>query len=86
MLKTQEKCVSVLAIATLGAFAYPAAAESLPDASFPALEPIQSQLDQEIQAEADHLEQVTSVAQLSDVNPSDWAFQALQSLVERYGN
>jgi Carbohydrate-selective porin, OprB family/S-layer homology domain len=30
------------------------------------------------------LAQVTSVSQLSDVNPSDWAFQALQSLVERY--
>jgi hypothetical protein len=31
------------------------------------------------------LEQVTSVSQLSDVKPTDWAFQALQSLVERYG-
>ncbi|TAF01145.1 MAG: S-layer protein [Oscillatoriales cyanobacterium] len=30
-------------------------------------------------------EQVTSVAQLSDVKPTDWAFGALQSLVERYG-
>jgi hypothetical protein len=29
--------------------------------------------------------QVTSVSQLSDVEPTDWAFQALQSLVERYG-
>jgi hypothetical protein len=29
--------------------------------------------------------QVTSVYQLSDVSPTDWAFQALQSLVERYG-
>ncbi len=29
--------------------------------------------------------QVTSVTQLSDVQPTDWAFQALQSLVERYG-
>lgn len=31
------------------------------------------------------LDQVTSVTQLSDVRPTDWAFQALQSLVERYG-
>ncbi|MDX2243715.1 MAG: iron uptake porin [Leptolyngbyaceae cyanobacterium bins.302] len=31
------------------------------------------------------LEQVTSVSQLVDVKPTDWAFQALQSLVERYG-
>lgn len=33
----------------------------------------------------DPLGQVTSVGQLSDVSPTDWAFQALQSLVERYG-
>jgi len=31
------------------------------------------------------MEQVTSVSQLSDIKPTDWAFQALQSLVERYG-
>ncbi|MEB3337976.1 MAG: iron uptake porin, partial [Leptolyngbyaceae bacterium] len=31
------------------------------------------------------LDQVTSVSQLADVQPTDWAFQALQSLVERYG-
>jgi hypothetical protein len=31
------------------------------------------------------LSQVTSVTQLSDVQPTDWAYQALQSLVERYG-
>jgi Carbohydrate-selective porin, OprB family/S-layer homology domain len=29
--------------------------------------------------------QVTSVSQLTDIQPTDWAFQALQSLVERYG-
>jgi len=32
-----------------------------------------------------NLGQVTSVSQFSDVRPTDWAFQALQSLVERYG-
>ncbi len=31
------------------------------------------------------LSQVTSVSQFSDVQPTDWAFQSLQSLVERYG-
>ncbi|WP_414564484.1 iron uptake porin [Anabaena sp. CCY 9613] len=31
------------------------------------------------------ISQVTSVSQFSDVQPTDWAFQALQSLVERYG-
>ncbi|ADI64553.1 iron uptake porin [Trichormus azollae] len=33
----------------------------------------------------DEIEQVNSVSQLSDVQPKDWAFGALQSLVERYG-
>jgi Carbohydrate-selective porin, OprB family/S-layer homology domain len=28
---------------------------------------------------------VTSVSQLKDIQPTDWAFQALQSLVEKYG-
>ncbi len=35
--------------------------------------------------EMDAMDQVTSISQLSDVQPTDWAFQALQSLVERYG-
>jgi hypothetical protein len=30
-------------------------------------------------------DQVTSVSQLSDVQPTDWAYQALSNLVERYG-
>ncbi|NEO44121.1 MAG: iron uptake porin [Moorea sp. SIO4A3] len=33
----------------------------------------------------DALEQVTSVSQLRDVSPGDWAYEALRSLVERYG-
>lgn len=35
--------------------------------------------------EDQNMSQVNSVSQLSDVQPTDWAFQALQSLVERYG-
>ncbi|QMS91034.1 iron uptake porin [Nostoc edaphicum CCNP1411] len=35
--------------------------------------------------ESNNMSQVTSVSQFSDVQPTDWAFQALQSLVERYG-
>jgi hypothetical protein len=35
--------------------------------------------------ESNNIGQVTSVSQFSDVQPTDWAFQALQSLVERYG-
>ncbi|MBM5799892.1 MAG: porin [Cyanobacteria bacterium K_DeepCast_35m_m2_023] len=30
-------------------------------------------------------EQVTSISQLSDVKPTDWAYQALSNLIERYG-
>ena len=41
--------------------------------------------DSEAALESDLIPQVTSVSQLSDVTPTDWAFQALQSLVERYG-
>ncbi|NEU75054.1 iron uptake porin [Hassallia byssoidea VB512170] len=35
-------------------------------------------------AEMPTLNQVTSVDQLTDVQPTDWAFQALQSLIERH--
>jgi Carbohydrate-selective porin, OprB family/S-layer homology domain len=33
----------------------------------------------------DAMSQVTNVSQLRDVSPGDWAFEALRSLVERYG-
>ncbi|GGA43124.1 iron uptake porin [Okeania sp. KiyG1] len=39
----------------------------------------------QLEQNTDSMGQVTSVSQLSDVQPTDWAFQALQSLVERYG-
>ncbi|MBO1047574.1 MAG: iron uptake porin [Dolichospermum sp. DEX182a] len=39
----------------------------------------------QLSQESSSLGQVTSVSQFSDVQPTDWAFQALQSLVERYG-
>ncbi len=39
----------------------------------------------QLTAQSDNFGQVTSVSQFSDVQPTDWAFQALQSLVERYG-
>ncbi|KAF3890871.1 MULTISPECIES: iron uptake porin [Nostocales] len=40
---------------------------------------------EQLSQESESLSQVTSVSQFSDVQPTDWAFQALQSLVERYG-
>ena len=39
----------------------------------------------ELSEEENPMAQVTSVSQFSDVQATDWAFQALQSLVERYG-
>ncbi|MGA7936694.1 MAG: iron uptake porin [Kovacikia sp.] len=35
--------------------------------------------------EEDSMAQVRSVTELSDVHPTDWAFQALQTLTDRYG-
>ena len=37
------------------------------------------------ESESNGMEQVTNVSQLKDISPEDWAFEALQSLVERYG-
>ena len=39
----------------------------------------------EASALSSSMAQVTSVTQLSDVFPTDWAYQALSSLIERYG-
>ena len=63
-----------LSLVGLGVFGLPALAES------GTVTNLISTSDQD----AD-ISQVTSVSQLSDVKPTDWAFQALQSLVERYG-
>lgn len=35
--------------------------------------------------DTDTMDQVTNVSQLRDVTPTDWAYEALRSLVERYG-
>ncbi|MBW4537766.1 MAG: iron uptake porin [Myxacorys chilensis ATA2-1-KO14] len=60
-------------------------AQSISEAqSIPETVPSVSQLNQASAIDTDS-GQVTSVSQLSDVRPTDWAFQALQSLVERYG-
>ena len=69
----------------------PARADELPiadvdETASARLETPADRLDIEAIGSADRtFDQVTSVSQLSDVQPTDWAFQALQSLVERYG-
>lgn len=61
----------------------PSLAHSETLSSFTNSDPYQAiQLRTEVQTTAQN---VTSVSQLSDVKPTDWAFTALQSLVERYG-
>src|SRR5579883_1448823 len=47
--------------------------------------PLPMRLAEADNEDAEPMAQVSSVSQLSDVRPTDWAFQALQSLVERYG-
>ncbi|MEB3338995.1 MAG: iron uptake porin [Leptolyngbyaceae bacterium] len=66
--------------ASFGAASKPAIAAEV-ETSAPAL----NQVSQYGAEGSESLSQVTSVSQLSDVQPTDWAFQALQSLVERYG-
>ncbi|HBL14362.1 MAG TPA: S-layer protein [Cyanobacteria bacterium UBA11162] len=44
-----------------------------------------SELLQNNTSDSSTMGQVTSVSQLSDVEPGDWAYEALRSLVERYG-
>ena len=39
----------------------------------------------ELNLESSELDQVTNVNQLRDVSPTDWAYEALRSLVDRYG-
>ncbi len=47
-------------------------------------DPLQS--DSSLETQADNsLDQVTNVNQLRDVAPTDWAYEALRSLVDRYG-
>ena len=44
-----------------------------------------AEVNAEVVAEPIQIAQVTSVSELSDVQPGDWAFTALQRLVEEYG-
>jgi porin len=92
-------CLSLLSFATLNHSA-PVLAKTVEAVTFeekqateeistfsPAANPIAQTTPETIPQESEsNLEgQVTSVNQLADVQPADWAFQALQSLVERYG-
>jgi hypothetical protein len=59
--------------------------QNISPSQFSNFEPEFNSISELSSLEENPLDQVTSVSQLSDVQPTDWAFQALQSLVERYG-
>ncbi|MEE3716069.1 iron uptake porin [Tumidithrix elongata RA019] len=84
---------SILSLASTG-IAFESIAETVPaNTQNPATTPVFSSEIQKYSQEYNRLsgkndttaQNVTSVSQLSDVRPTDWAFTALQSLVERYG-
>ncbi|MGF1570010.1 MAG: iron uptake porin [Nodosilinea sp.] len=58
------------------------AAESTPETVLSSVDTLE---EASLAQEPVQLAQITSVSDLTDVLPSDWAFQALQSLVENYG-
>ncbi len=66
----------ILGLCIPGLFTSPGSAQT--PAISEELEPVESLFP-------DAMEQVTSVNQLRDVKPTDWAFQALRNLVESYG-
>ncbi|MBD0267089.1 MAG: carbohydrate porin [Cyanobacteria bacterium Co-bin8] len=61
------------------------ATEAAPVQLAAAAAPVESVVGVDALNQPVQLAQITSVNQLTDVLPTDWAFQALQSLVEQYG-
>ncbi len=61
--------------------AHPASAET----PIPSSSVVESANQLPVESSASPMTQLTNVNQLSDIKSTDWAFQALQSLVERYG-
>ncbi len=55
------------------------------DDSLQFVDPIEANAPSQDELETGSLEQVTNVNQLRDVSPADWAYEALRSLVDRYG-
>ena len=70
----------------LGAISIPVQAESLISQAIPEDGELLQQVKSYSQEDQNNqLNQVTNVNQLRDVSPSDWAYEALRSLVDRYG-
>ncbi|MEB3349334.1 MAG: iron uptake porin, partial [Cyanobacteriota bacterium] len=63
----------------------PAALGLVAPAAIPAAQAAELNLSDVNQYTTGSAEQVTSINQFSDVRPTDWAYQALSNLIERYG-
>jgi hypothetical protein len=62
--------------------------EKLIAQAIPSVSQLRQQNQQRMDGQVDSnqpMEQVTSVSELRDVQPTEWAYEALRSLVERYG-
>ncbi len=74
---------AILGLALLMA-ASPASAQSVDLSDSTSIENY-TELDKRSDVGNDSMSQVTNVNQLRDVAPTDWAYEALRSLVDRYG-
>ena len=77
--------LGLTSISFLGSLLLPEAVKANPTQQIDSFQASDLSLTSDLSEEDSDLDQVTSVSQLTDVKPTDWAFQALQSLVERYG-
>jgi hypothetical protein len=77
-------CITFWLIVT-GVFGFPSQVVSAEVAKISNISEQISQVAETAENSDESMSQVTSVSQLKDIQPTDWAFQALQSLVERYG-
>lgn len=87
---TQEKAANPTAPASASDGTVPVAAPKVAQATPPAASENGSDVLNQInrysrEGNSNSQDQVTNVSQLSDVRPTDWAYEALRSLVERYG-
>lgn len=80
-----RRFIHALSLASLIFFALEANALDFPSSELEVLDSSGNTSITASDAMSDAMSQINSVSQLSDVRSSDWAFQALQSLVERYG-
>ncbi|MEM9928032.1 MAG: iron uptake porin, partial [Cyanobacteria bacterium P01_D01_bin.50] len=83
-MKNSQFSLIICFLAT-GIFGFPdkATSSEYTDLDFPTEEAVERKQSNSL--DENPMGQVNSVSQLRDVQPTDWAFQGLQSLVERYG-